>query len=199
MAVAKLVLAATSGKSSKILLGLRVLAFLATLSAAIVMGLNKETKTFVVGNVGNTPIKATFTAKFQHTPAFVYFVVANAMVSFHNLLMIALQLFGRKTELTGFRLLSIAILDMLNVTLLSAAANAAAFMAEVGKNGNKHARWDKICDRFATYCDHGAGALIAAFAGVVLMLIISAVSISRLVQPNKCSISTTAASTSVVP
>lgn len=71
MAVAKLVLAATSGKSSKILLGLRVLAFLATLSAAIVMGLNKETKTFVVGNVGNTPIKATFTAKFQHTPAFV--------------------------------------------------------------------------------------------------------------------------------
>ncbi|CAN6874930.1 hypothetical protein F2Q68_00035744 [Brassica cretica] len=199
MAVAKLVLAATSGKSSKILLGLRVLAFLATLSAAIVMGLNKETKTFVVGNVGNTPIKATFTAKFQHTPAFVYFVVANAMVSFHNLLMIALQLFGGKTELTGFRLLSIAILDMLNVTLLSAAANAAAFMAEVGKNGNKHARWDKICDRFATYCDHGAGALIAAFAGVVLMLIISAVSISRLVQPNKCSISTTAASTSVVP
>ncbi|KAJ4901663.1 CASP-like protein 1B1 [Raphanus sativus] len=199
MAVAKLVLAATSGKSSKILLGLRVLAFLATLSAAIVMGLNKETKTFVVGNVGNTPIKATFTAKFQHTPAFVYFVVANAMVSFHNLLMIALQLFGGKTELTGFRLLSVAILDMLNVTLISAAANAAAFMAEVGKNGNKHARWDKICDRFATYCDHGAGALIAAFTGVVLMLIISAVSISRLVQPNKCSISTTAATPSVVP
>jgi len=33
----------------------------------------------------------------------------------------------------------------LNVTLISAAANAAAFMAEVGKNGNKHARWDKIC------------------------------------------------------
>ncbi|CAH8359673.1 unnamed protein product [Eruca vesicaria subsp. sativa] len=199
MAVSKLVLAATSGKSSKILLGLRVLAFLATLSAAIVMGLNKETKTFVVGNVGNTPIKATFTAKFQHTPAFVYFVVANAMVSFHNLLMVALQLFGGKTELTAFRLLSIAILDMLNVTLLSAAANAAAFMAEVGKNGNKHARWDKICDRFATYCDHGAGALIAAFAGVVLMVIISAVSISRLVQPNnKCSIST-AASPSVAP
>ena len=40
--------------------------------------------------------------------------MANAMVSFHNLLMIALQLFGGKTELTGFRLLSIAILDMVN-------------------------------------------------------------------------------------
>ncbi|KAF8080160.1 hypothetical protein N665_0972s0021 [Sinapis alba] len=198
MAVSKLVLAATSRKSCKVFLGLRVLAFSATLSAAIVMGLNKETKTFVVGNVGNTPVKATFTAKFQHTPAFVFFVVANAMVSFHNMLMIAMQLFGGKTEFTGFRLLSVAILDMLNVTLISAAANAAAFISEVGKNGNKHARWDKICDRFATYCNHGAGALIAAFAGVVLMLIISAISISRLAQPNKFSYST-AATPSVVP
>ncbi|CAD5333949.1 unnamed protein product [Arabidopsis thaliana] len=176
MAVSKLALPATSGKSCKILLGLRLLALSATLSAAIVMGLNKETKTFVVGKVGNTPIQATFTAKFDHTPAFVFFVVANAMVSFHNLLMIALQIFGGKMEFT---------------------ANAAAFMAEVGKNGNKHARWDKICDRFATYCDHGAGALIAAFAGVILMLIISAASISRLVQPNKCC--STTASPSVVP
>ncbi|CAN6855356.1 unnamed protein product, partial [Brassica oleracea] len=187
-----------STKSCKVLLGLRVLAFSATLSAAIVMGLNKETKTFVVGNVGNTPVKATFTAKFQHTPAFVFFVVANAMVSFHNMLMIAVHLFGGKMEFTSFRLLSVAILDMLNVTLISAAANAAAFISEVGKNGNKHARWDKICDRFATYCDHGAGALIAAFAGVVLMLIISAISISRLAHPNKCS-SSTAATPSVVP
>ncbi|CAH8352959.1 unnamed protein product [Eruca vesicaria subsp. sativa] len=198
MAVSKLVLAATSRKSYKVLLGLRVLAFSATLSAAIVMGLNKETKTFVVGNVGNTPVKATFTAKFQHTPAFVFFVVANAMVSFHNMLMMAMQLFGGKIEFTGFHLLSVAILDMLNVTLISAAANAAAFISEVGKNGNKHARWDKICDRFATYCDHGAGALIAAFAGVVLMLTISAVSISRLAPPNKCSYST-AATPSVIP
>jgi len=71
MAVSKLTLAATSGKSCKILLGLRLLAFSATLSAAIVMGLNKETKTFIVGKVGNTPIQATFTAKFDHTPAFV--------------------------------------------------------------------------------------------------------------------------------
>ncbi|CAN8246164.1 unnamed protein product [Cochlearia groenlandica] len=200
MAVSKLAMAGSSGKSCKILLGLRVVAFLATLSAAIVMGLNKETKTFVVGNVGTTPIKATFTAKFQQTPAFVFFVVANVMVSFHNMLMIGLQIFGGKMEFTSFRLLSVAILDMLNVTLISAGANAAAFMAEVGKNGNKHARWDKICDRFSTYCDHGAGALIAAFAGVVLMLIISAISISRLVQPSKCSSSSaTAAPPSLVP
>ncbi|KAG7530423.1 Casparian strip membrane protein, partial [Arabidopsis thaliana x Arabidopsis arenosa] len=89
-------------------------------------GTQQRDEDFCCGQVGNTPIQATFTAKFDHTPAFVFFVVANAMVSFHNLLMIALQIFGGKMEFTGFRLLSVAILDMLNVTLISAAANAAA-------------------------------------------------------------------------
>uniref|UniRef100_A0A1J3HNG6 CASP-like protein n=1 Tax=Noccaea caerulescens TaxID=107243 RepID=A0A1J3HNG6_NOCCA len=181
----KILQAGGTTKSWKLLLGLRIFAFVATLAAAIVMSLNKETKTFVVATIGTIPIKAILTAKFQHTPAFVFFVIANVMVSFHNLLMIALQIFSRKLENKGFRLLSVAILDMLNATLVSAAANAGAFMAELGKNGNKHAKWNKICDRFATYCDHGAGALVAAFAGVILMLLISAVSISRLLLDSK--------------
>ena len=50
---------------------LRVVAFFATVAAAIVMALNKQTKTMVVATIGSTPIKATLTAKFQHTPAFV--------------------------------------------------------------------------------------------------------------------------------
>jgi hypothetical protein len=53
------------------LLMVRVVAFLATAAATLVMALNKETKTLVVATVGNTPIKVTLTAKFQHTPAFV--------------------------------------------------------------------------------------------------------------------------------
>ncbi|KAG2318457.1 hypothetical protein Bca52824_011670 [Brassica carinata] len=175
-------------KSWKLLLALRILAIIATLAAAIVMGLNKETKTLVVATIGTIPVKATLTAKFQDTPAFVFFVIANVMVSFHNLLMIALQIFSRKLEYKGFRLLSVAILDMLNATLVSAAANGAVFIAELGKNGNKHAKWNKVCDRFSTYCDHGRGALIAAFSGVLLMLLVSAVSIYRLsINSNKFS------------
>lgn len=52
-----------------IILLLRVVAFLATLSATLVMALNKETKTLVVATVGTTQVKATLTAKFQHNPA----------------------------------------------------------------------------------------------------------------------------------
>ncbi|KFK28670.1 hypothetical protein AALP_AA7G030900 [Arabis alpina] len=178
-------------KSWKLLLGLRIFAFMATLAAAIVMALNKETKTLVVATIGTIPIKASLTAKFQHAPAFVFFVIANVMVSFHNLFMIVLQIFNRKPEIKCFNLLSVAILDMLNATLASAGANAAAFMAELGKNGNKHAKWNKICDQFAIYCDHGSGALIAAFIGLILMLIIAAVSISRLlIHSNKSAAAT---------
>ena len=48
---------------------LRIIVFLATLSATIVMALNKETKTLVVATIGTTSVKATIAAKFQHTPA----------------------------------------------------------------------------------------------------------------------------------
>jgi uncharacterized protein (TIGR01569 family) len=66
------------------------------------------------------------------------------------------------------------------VALASAGDGAATFMAEVGKNGNSHARWNKICDKFDTFCDHGTGALLASFIGLVLLLIINVISITKL-------------------
>ncbi|GLT76042.1 hypothetical protein SLA2020_477250 [Shorea laevis] len=161
------------------LLLLRLLAFSATAAATIVMALDKQTKTF-----GTPPLTATLTAKFNHTPANVFFVVANGLGSLHNLLMILLDIFGRKLDYKGFRLPGIAILDMLNVVLVSAGVNAAAFMADLAKHGNSHARWDKICDTFGKFCDHGAGALISSFIGLSLMLLISAISIIKLLKPN---------------
>lgn len=66
------IVSVTKAKHDQIVLVLRVVAFLATASATIVMGLNQETKTLLVGTIGTTPIRATLKAKFQHTPAFVY-------------------------------------------------------------------------------------------------------------------------------
>ncbi|KAE8735714.1 CASP-like protein 1B1 [Hibiscus syriacus] len=162
------------------LLVLRLLAFLAAAAATLVMVLNKQTKTFVVATIGTTPLKLTLTAKFNHTPAFVFFVMANGLVSIHNLVMIMVDLLRSKLDYKGFRFPMVAILDMLNVALLSGGANAAVFMAELGKNGNSHARWDKICDKFGTYCDRGAGALIASFLALAFMLLVSFISILKL-------------------
>ncbi|XVF26316.1 hypothetical protein REPUB_Repub14bG0005800 [Reevesia pubescens] len=175
-------------KSSWAILGLRLLALLATAAATLVMVLNKQTKTFVVATIGTTPLNLTLTAKFQHTPAFVFFVIANGLVSIHNLVMIMVDLLGSKFDYKGLRFAMIAILDMLNVALVSGGANAAAFMAELGKNGNSHARWDKICDKFGTFCDRGGGALIASFVALALMLIISAISILKLLKSHNAHI-----------
>ncbi|KAK2634575.1 hypothetical protein Ddye_029367 [Dipteronia dyeriana] len=169
-------------KKDWVVLVLRVVAFFATASATLVMALNKQTITLVVATIGTTPIKASLTAKFQHTPAFVFFVVANGMVSLHNLLMIAVNLFANKFDYKGLGLAMVAVLDMVNVGLVSGGVNAAVFMAELGKNGNDHARWNKICDKFESFCNHGAGALIASFVGLALMLIISSISIIKLVK-----------------
>ncbi|KAF5729265.1 RecName: Full CASP-like protein 1B2 Short PtCASPL1B2 [Tripterygium wilfordii] len=169
----------TKPQTKWILLLPRLLAFCATVSATVVMALNKETNTFVVATIGNTPIRATLTAKFQHTPAFVFFVIANGMASLHSLLMILVEVFGKSFDYKGLKLVMISILDMMTVALVAGAANAAAFMAEVGKNGNSHARWNKICDKFDKFCDHGGGAIIASFVGVLFLLIVSVMSIIR--------------------
>ncbi|XP_042451134.1 uncharacterized protein LOC122036031, partial [Zingiber officinale] len=50
------------------------------------MTFNKETKTITVVVVGTNPILQSFTAAFQQTHAFVYFVLANAITSLYNLL-----------------------------------------------------------------------------------------------------------------
>lgn len=72
----------------------------------------------------------------------------------------------------------------MTVVLASGGDGAATFMAELGKNGNSHARWNKICDKFDTFCDHGSGALIASFIGLVILLIINVKSITKLIKPN---------------
>ncbi|KAF5178783.1 Casp-like protein 1b2 [Thalictrum thalictroides] len=163
-----------------VILFLRLLALGGTVSATLVMALNKQSKTLIVGTIGTTPITATIEAKFQHTPAFVFFVIANSVGSLHNLLMLAMDLFGYKFDFKGFRLLTITLLDMATIALLSTGAGAAASISEVGKNGNSHARWNKVCDRFGTYCDHGMGALIAAFLGIIFLMVINAISIINL-------------------
>ncbi|CAI9773322.1 unnamed protein product [Fraxinus pennsylvanica] len=159
---------------------LRLLAFFATLAAALVMALNKQKKTFVVATIGTTPIQVTLTAKFRHTPAFVFFVIVNGIASLHNLLMLIVNLVGRKFDYKGLRPLVIAALDMMNVALVSGGVNAAAFMGQLGRDGNSHARWNKICDKFESYCDRGSGAMLASFIGLGLMIIVNIISIVKL-------------------
>ncbi|GAB4829459.1 hypothetical protein Ancab_019131 [Ancistrocladus abbreviatus] len=167
---------ASSRRRDLMVVLLRVVALLATLSATIVMATNKQTKTIVVATVGTTTIKATLTAKFQNTPANVFFVVANGWATLHNILMLALEICKPKMDFKGFRYTTISVLDMMMLALLSAGTSSAAYMAELAKKGNSHAQWNKICDKFETFCSHGGAAIIVSFVGLVLLLVISVMS-----------------------
>ncbi|KAJ1405372.1 Casparian strip membrane protein [Sesbania bispinosa] len=175
----------TKPKKDWVLLSLRVVAFLATASATLVMAFNKQTKSLVVATIGSTPITVTLTAKFQHTPAFVFFVIANGIASLHNLVVIAVDVLEPQFDYRGLRLGLIATLDMMTMALASAGDGAATFMSELGKNGNSHARWDKICDKFGAYCNRGGAALIASFIGIILLLIVTVMSITKLLKLNR--------------
>ena len=62
------------------------------------------------------------------------------------------------------------------VSVVASGAAAAAAMAELGKNGNLHARWNPICNRFDAFCCRGGVALIASFIGASLLMILNTVS-----------------------
>ncbi|XP_061365816.1 CASP-like protein 1B1 [Gastrolobium bilobum] len=175
----------TKPKKDWVLLSLRVVAFLATASATLVMALNKQTKNLVVATIGSNQITVTLTAKFQHTPAFVFFVIANGIASLHNLVMITVDILRPQLHNKGLHLGLIAVLDMMTTALASAGDGAATFMSELGRNGNSHARWDKICDKFEAYCTRGGSALIASFIGIILLLIVTGMSITKLLKLNR--------------
>ncbi|KAJ3685354.1 hypothetical protein LUZ61_014518 [Rhynchospora tenuis] len=162
-------------------LTLRWLTLMATATAAIGMGLNKQSKTSVVAIVGTQPLSQTFTAKFQQTPAFVYFVAANALASFYNIMLVLLRPFFKGKE-NG---LWVHILDLVIMVIVATGAAATTSMAELGKDGNVHARWNPICDKFSAFCLHGGMALISSFVGTLdlfLLNIHSLVSLHRNVQ-----------------
>lgn len=77
-------------------------------------------------------------------------------------------------------ILMITLHGQFNVALAAAGDGAATFMAKLAKNGNSHAKWNKICDKFGSYCDRGGGALIASLIGLGLLLVITVLSITKL-------------------
>ncbi|KAL7618981.1 hypothetical protein Lser_V15G04082 [Lactuca serriola] len=163
---------------------LRVVALFATATATIVMALNKEAHTFVVATVGNTPVKLTLTAKFQHNPANVMFVIANGVATLHSLLMLSLCFVSNKYDLKGLRSVTVATLDMMMIALVSGATTATVFMGELARHGNSHARWNKICNNFERYCNQGSGAIAASYIGILFLMIVFVVNIFRREQLN---------------
>ncbi|XP_030466480.1 CASP-like protein 1C1 [Syzygium oleosum] len=146
---------------------LRLLAFGATASAAIVMGTSRQRASV---------FSISFEAKYSDIPSFKYFLIANAIVSVYSFLVIFLP-----AETLLWRL--VAAFDLAVTMLLTSSISAALAVAQVGKDGNAHAGWLPICGQVPTYCDHVTGALGAGFAGLILYVMILLYSLHTVLYP----------------
>eukprot|EP00253_Pinus_taeda_P023380 PITA_23380 len=150
---------------------LRLLAIGCTLSAAIVMGTNKQTVIL--------PIVGPWPAKYQYSPAFVFFVVANAVACGYTLLSFIFSVTDKfpSSTLSAFLL---SVTDLVMVALVSSGVSAATAIAYVGYKGNSHTQWRKICGIYDRFCHHGVEALVVSFVGLVIFMALSVMSIYSL-------------------
>eukprot|EP00253_Pinus_taeda_P027398 PITA_27398 len=155
---------------------LRAGAFAFTLAAAVIMGTNKETKYFPVGVINNVPVTIPITAKYHYTPSYVSFVVINAVAGGYALLTLLTSMVTQKiykSPRSNFHNFFLSLTDLVIVAALTAGASAAAAVSDIGREGNSHSRWNKICDNYSKFCIHGGIALLVSFAGVGMFLLLN--------------------------
>ncbi|KAE9457648.1 hypothetical protein RHGRI_017701 [Rhododendron griersonianum] len=146
---------------------LRVLALGATIAAAIVMGTSHEKSSFFA---------VQFEAKFSHTSAFTYFLIANVIGGAYSLLVLFLP-----TESLLWRL--VIAMDVVITMLLTSGVSAALAIAYVGKKGNSYAGWLPICGQVEGYCHQVGAALATGFAGVIIYMLILLYSLHSAINP----------------
>ncbi|KAK1435988.1 hypothetical protein QVD17_01762 [Tagetes erecta] len=160
-------------------LAVRLFALTLTLVAAVLLGVNKETKTVSVTLVSSLPpIDLPVTAKWTQMSAFVYFVIANAIACTYGAtsLLIILVTRGRNKVVS----LMITILDLVMVGVLFSAVGATGSVGLIGYKGNSHVNWDKVCNVFDKFCHQISMALFMSFAGGIAYFVLIVLSTLKL-------------------
>ncbi|XP_048141591.1 CASP-like protein 1C3 [Rhodamnia argentea] len=141
---------------AKISLVLRLLAVGSTAAAIGIM---------VTSHATAKVLNLSFDARYNNTPAFVYFVVAEAVAGGYSLVSLFLSsksLFWR----------AVMMMDVVIAMLPSSSIFATVAIGRVGKKGNNHAGWLPICGQVPKFCDRVIGALIVGFVAAAIYLVL---------------------------
>ncbi|KAL5541795.1 hypothetical protein UlMin_009505 [Ulmus minor] len=143
---------------------LRVLLFASTLTSIIVLVTSKQTV--------RAPLPLQ--AKFQHTPAFIYFLVALSVSGLYGLITTLASIsIIKKPEFSTKYWLFFVLGDVLILGILASATGTAGGIAYLGLKGNDHVRWQKVCNVFDKFCRHIGGSIaVSLFASVLLVLLV---------------------------
>ncbi|XP_051125666.1 CASP-like protein 1 [Andrographis paniculata] len=151
---------------------LRFLVFASSLVAVLVMVTGNQTE--VVARIPIPPFTVSRTAKFKHSPAFIYFVAAHSVAGFFGIVSTLLSFYGLKKPAFSQKASShFVIIDVLLLGIVASATGAGSAVAYVGLKGNSHVQWGKICGLYDSFCRHiGASMAVSLFGSVVLTLLV---------------------------
>ncbi|KAI3756074.1 hypothetical protein L1987_55887 [Smallanthus sonchifolius] len=150
---------------------LRVFLFETAVTGVIVMVTSKETKQIPVA----PGVVISKSAKFSYSPAYVYYVTSMSVAVLYSFItsvisVLALMKPGGNSAKLKFYFV---ILDLLLLGIVAAATEASGAVGYIGLKGNSHNRWNKICDRYVSYCLHiGASIFLSSIASVTLLLLV---------------------------
>ncbi|OWM71279.1 CASP-like protein 1E1 [Punica granatum] len=161
-------------------LALRAVAFGLTLAAVVVLGTDKQTTTVPLQvSPSLPPLIVPVSAKWHYLSAFVYFVVANAVAcGYAALSLLLLFLISRGGKTAAFAV--ITIIDIMMVALLFSSNGATTAVGILGREGNSHVQWNKVCNVFDKFCDRVAVAVVLSLVGSLGFVILASFAIMGL-------------------
>ncbi|XP_010449916.1 PREDICTED: CASP-like protein 1E1 [Camelina sativa] len=162
-----------SGSRKGVELTMRVLALILTMAAAIILGVAKQTKVVPLKILPSLPpLDVSTTAKASYLSAFVYNISVNAIACGYTAISIVILMMSKGRRSKGL-LMAILIGDLVMVALLFSGTGASGGIGLMGKQGNKHVMWKKVCGVFDKFCNQVAVSVaITLLASIVFMVIV---------------------------
>jgi len=151
-------------------LALRALLFAVTLAALVLLPTAKQT---VLVPVPVLRAVVPMVAKFNHSPALIYLLVALCVTCLYSLLTAlgSLRLIWGSAS-TARTLFILLLLDVFYAAVMASAMGSGGGVAWIGLKGNSHTRWNKICDTYGKFCRHiGSSIILALVASIILVLL----------------------------
>ncbi|KAF5738697.1 RecName: Full CASP-like protein 1D1 Short RcCASPL1D1 [Tripterygium wilfordii] len=118
--------------------------------------------------------RVSLAAKFNHSPAFIYFVAALCVVGLYSIIttLASISVILKPNHRTIFSFFFV-LGDVVMLGLTASATGTAGGVAYIGLKGNSHVGWVKVCNVYDTFCKHiGSAVAISLFAAVVLIALI---------------------------
>ncbi|GKU85538.1 hypothetical protein SLEP1_g204 [Rubroshorea leprosula] len=168
-------------KQRMVNLFLRLMAFVLTLVAAILLGVDKQTKVVPLKISPNLPpLNVPVPAKWQYLSAFVYSFVTDVIASSYAAISLIFLIANRNGK-KGLELILI-ILDLVMMALLASSAGAAMAVGLIAYRGNSHVGWNKVCNIFDHFCEQARASFAVSLVGslaFLLLIVLAALSLHK--------------------